>query len=68
MIDLLKRWLENEKKFEIYLNDEIILSVLVEDYEINTFTNSFDVECTIKEIKITYSIPLNKGYKIVADI
>lgn len=56
------------KKFEIYLNDELIISTLVEDYNVNTYTNSFDIECTIKELKITYSLPLNKGYKIIADI
>ena len=56
------------KKFEIYLNDELILSTLVEKYDITIYTNSFDIECTIKELKITYSLPLNKGYKIIADI
>lgn len=56
------------KKFEIYLNDELILSILVEKYDITNYTNSIDIECTIKELKITYSLPLNKGYKIIADI
>ena len=56
------------KKIEIYLNDDLILSILVEDYEVNTYTNAFEIECTIKELKTTYSMPLNKGYRIVADI
>ena len=56
------------KKIEIYKEDELQLSTIVNDYEINTYTNSFDVVCKIEEIEITYSIPLNKGYKIIAEI
>lgn len=56
------------KKIEIYKEDELQLSTIVTDYEINTYTNSFDVVCKIEEIEITYVIPLNKGYKIIAEI
>jgi len=56
------------KRIEIYLKEELILSILVEDYEINTYTNAFEIECHIKEVSTTYSIPLNKGYRIVADV
>ena len=56
------------KKIEIYKEDELKLSTVVTDYEINTYTNSFEVVCKIEEIQITYTIPLNKGYKIIADV
>ncbi len=56
------------KKIEIYKDDELQLSTVVTDYEINTYTNSFEVVCKIEEIQITYSIPFNKGYKIIAEI
>ena len=56
------------KKIEIYKDDELKLSTVVTDYEINTYTNSFEVVCKIEEIEITYSVPLNKGYKIIADV
>lgn len=56
------------KKLEIYKEDELQLSTVVTDYEINTYTNSFEVVCKIEEIEITYSVPLNKGYKIIAEI
>ena len=56
------------KKIEIYKKDELQISTCVTDYEINTYTNSFDVVCKIEEIEITYTIPLNKGYKIIAEI
>lgn len=56
------------KKIEIYLKDELILSILVEKYEITQYTSSVDIEYVTKEVKATYSIPLNKGYRIVADI
>lgn len=61
------------KKIEIYKQnedkqDELQLSLLVSDYEINSYTNSFEIACKIEEIEATYSIPLNKGYKIVAEV
>ena len=56
------------KKIEIYKEDKLQVTTFVNDYEINTYTNSFDVVCKIEEIELTYSIPLNKGYKIIAEI
>ena len=56
------------KKIEIYKEDKLQLSTVVTDYEIDTYTNSFEVVCKIEEIEITYSIPLNKGYKIIAEV
>ena len=56
------------KKIEIYKDDKLQLSTIVTDYEINTYTNSFEVVCKIEEIEITYNVPLNKGYKIIADV
>ena len=56
------------KKIEIYKDDKLQLSTIVTDYEINTYTNSFEVVCKIEEIEITYNVPLNKGYKIIAEI
>ena len=56
------------KKIEIYKEDELQISTVVTDYEINTYTNSFDFICKIDEIEITYSVPLNKGYKIIAEV
>lgn len=56
------------KKIEIYLKEELIFSMLVEDYELNTYTNGIDIECKIKELTITYSLPTNKGYRILADV
>ena len=56
------------KKIEIYKDDELQLSTVITDYEINTYTNSFEVVCKIEELEITYNIPLNKGYKIVAEL
>ena len=56
------------KKIEIYKDDELQLSTIVTDYDITIYTNSFEVVCKIEEIEITYSVPLNKGYKIIADV
>lgn len=56
------------KKIEIYKENELQLSAVVTDYEINTYTNSFEIVCKIEEIQITYNIPFNKGYKIIAEI
>lgn len=56
------------KKIEIYFKEELILSTLVEDYQIDTYTNTIEFHSKIKEIEITYSIPVNKEYRIVADI
>ena len=56
------------KKIEIYKEDELQISTIVTDYEINTYTNSFDFICKIGEIEITYSVPLNKGYKIIVEV
>ncbi len=56
------------KKIEIYREDKLLLVTVVTDYEINTYVNSFDIICKIEEIEVTYTIPLNKGYKIVADV
>jgi hypothetical protein len=56
------------KKIEIYKENELQLSAIVTEYEINTYVNSFEIVCKIEEIEITYSIPLNKGYKIIAEV
>jgi hypothetical protein len=56
------------KKIEIYKENELQLSAAVTEYEINTYVNSFEIVCKIEEIEITYSIPLNKGYKIIAEV
>ena len=56
------------KKIEIYKEDKLVLVTVVTDYDINTYINSFDIICKIEEIEVTYTIPLNKGYKIVAEI
>ena len=56
------------KKIEIYKEDELQLSTVITDYEINIYTNSFEVVCKIEEIEITCRLPLNKGYKIIADV
>lgn len=56
------------KKIEIYKEDELQLSIVVTDYEINTYTNSFEVVCKVGEIESTYNVPLNKGYKIIAEV
>lgn len=56
------------KKIEIHKEDKLLLVTVVTDYEINTYTNSFEVVCKNEEIEITYNIPLNKGYKIVVEI
>lgn len=56
------------KKIEIYLKEELIFSILVEDYDINLYANAFDIGYHIKDLEVKFSIPLNKGYRIVADI
>ena len=56
------------KKIEIYKDDELQLSTIVTDYDINIYSNSFEVVCKIEEIEITCCVPLNKGYKIIADV
>lgn len=56
------------KKIEIYFKNELILSTLVDDYQIDTYTNTIEFHSKIKEIEVTYSIPVNKEYRIVADI
>ena len=56
------------KKIEIYLNDELVLTMLVDDYEMDSYSDTIDIRCKIKGLEIAYSLPINKGYKIVADI
>ena len=56
------------KKIEIYKEDELQLSIVVTDYEINTYANAFEVVCKINELEATYNVPLNKGYKIIAEV
>ena len=52
----------------IYKEDKLLLSLFAIDYEINTHTNTYKFVYKIDEIEITYSVPLNKGYKIIADV
>ena len=59
---------KNQRNLKIYLNDEIVMAILVDDYDINTYTNSMEITCHIEGIEATYNIPLNKGYRVVADI
>lgn len=56
------------KKVEIFKEDELKLSILVNEYDITIYTNSFEVTCKVDDIETSYSIPLNKGYKIVAEV
>ena len=56
------------KKLEIYKEDELQLSILVADYEIVSYINSLEVTCKIEELEANYTIPVNKGYKIVAEV
>ena len=44
------------KKIEIYFKDELILSILVEDYQIDTYTNTIEFHSKIKEIEIPVEI------------
>lgn len=56
------------KKIKIYKDNKIILSLIVNDYEIDSYSNSVDIICNINEIETTYSIPLNKGYKLFVEL
>lgn len=56
------------KKIEIYKEEALVVLLLVDTYEINTYINSFEVTCKLNGIEISYSIPLNKGYKLVVEI
>lgn len=56
------------KKIEIYKDDELQLSIIVSDYQINTYINSFEITCKVNEIETNYNIPLNKGYKVIVEI
>ncbi len=56
------------KKIEIHKEDKLLLVTFVTDYEINTYTNSFEIVCKNNGIEITYNIPLNEGYNVVVDI
>lgn len=56
------------KKIEIYKEDELKISILVNDCEIYTYINSIDITCKIDDVETSYSIPLNKGYKIVFEV
>ena len=55
------------KKIQIY-KESLQISVIVDEYEIITYVNSFDIICKIGDIEITYSIPLNKDYKIMIEV
>lgn len=56
------------KKLEIYKNDSLMLSLLVEKYEIITYEGSVDVITKCEDVDITYSISKNKDYKIIVEI
>ena len=52
----------------IYKEDKLLLTLLAIDYEIDAHTNTYKFVYKIDEIEITYSVPLNKGYKIIAEV
>ena len=56
------------KKIEIYKNDELLVSTEANDYEIERYTESLEIKCEYEEIDVSYTIPLNKGYKLVVEI
>lgn len=56
------------KKIEIYKNDELIVSTNANDYDIESYSSSFEIKCEYEELSVTYTIPLNKGYKLVIEI
>lgn len=56
------------KRVEIYKDDNLLLSLLVDKYEINTYTDSVEIITKICDMDITYAIVKNKGYKISVKI
>lgn len=56
------------KEIEIYKENDLVMSTLATDYDISTYGNSVDVVTKIGDIEITYSIPVNKGYKVSVKI
>lgn len=56
------------KKIEIYKKDALTLVIIVDSYEINTYTNSFELVCKHGDIDITYNIPLDEGYRVTVEI
>ncbi len=56
------------KRIEIYKEDKLMISMPVDKYDITTYNSSFDIACKIDDIEITYSLPINKGYKIAIEL
>lgn len=56
------------KKIEIYKGEELLVSTEANDYDIEKYVNSFEIKCEYEEIDVTYTIPLDKGYKLVIEI
>lgn len=55
------------KKIQIY-KESLQTSIIVDEYDICTYINSFEIICKIGDIEITYNIPLNKDYKIIIEV
>ena len=56
------------KNLKIYKGEDLILSICVNDYEIDSYSNSVDIICKVEEIETTYTIPVNKGYKLFVEL
>lgn len=56
------------KKIEIFKKEELTLLIFVDSYEINTYTNSFELVCKYGDIDITYNIPLDSGYRVTVEV
>lgn len=56
------------KRIEIYKEDDLKLSILVNDFNITTYINSIEISCKIDDIDTTYTIPFNKGYKVIFEV
>ena len=49
-------------------NEILICSLDVDDYTIDTYVDTFEIECNIQGINFNFCIPQNKGYKIIIEV
>lgn len=56
------------KKIEIYKEDELKLSMLVDGYTMTSCNNSVNITYKVDDVEASWSIPFNKGYKLMIDL
>lgn len=56
------------KKIEIYLKDNLIRTIQIDNYDIYVYNDSIEIQFDIEDMNGNICIPKDKNYKIIIEV